>query len=135
MRFISRQLLYLAVGAAALAGISGVVWAQAYPTRLVRVIVAFPAGGPVDMTARLMGQWLSERLGQPFAIENRPGAGGNIGTEAVVKAPPDGYTLLVCGPVNTINTTLYDKLNFNFTTDIAPVASIARAVSLGRRGM
>ena len=126
MRFNYRRFLIMATGALTLSGISGFAWAQHYPTRLVRVIVGFPPGGPVDITARLMSQWLSEQLGQPFTVENRPGAGGNIGTEAVVKASPDGYTLLLCGPVNTINTTLYDKLHFNFTLDIAPVASIAR---------
>lgn len=126
MQFVCRHFLILGAGTLALAAASGFVWTQPYPTRLVRVIVGFPPGGPVDITARLMSQWLSERLGQPFTVENRPGAGGNIGTEAVVKAPPDGYTLLLCGPVNTINTTLYDKLSFNFTVDIAPVASIAR---------
>ena len=101
-------------------------WAQTYPTRPVRIIVGFAAGSAVDILARLMGQWLSERLGQPFVIENRPGAGSNIATEAVVRAPPDGYTLLLVSPPNAINATLYDKLNFNFIRDIAPVASITR---------
>ncbi len=100
--------------------------AQAYPARPVRIVVGFAPGGPADILARLMGQWLSERLGQPFVIENRPGGGGNIGTEAVVKAPPDGYTLLLATTANTINATLYDKLNFNFISDIAPVAVISR---------
>ena len=99
-------------------------WAQAYPSRPVRVIVPFAAGGGVDIIARLMGQWLSERLGQPFVIENRPGAGGNIGTEAVVRAPADGYTLLLVTAANAINATFYEKLNFNFVRDIAPVAGI-----------
>jgi tripartite-type tricarboxylate transporter receptor subunit TctC len=90
------------------------------------VIVPFAAGGQADIHARLIGQWLSERLGQPFVIENRPGAAGNIGTEAVVKSPPDGYTLLLASTTNTINATLYDKLNFNFIRDIAPVATISR---------
>ena len=90
----------------------------------MRLIVALPPGGAADIVARLMGQWLSERLGQPFVIENRPGAGGNVATEAVVRAPPDGYTLLLVGTINAINVTLYDKLNFNFIRDIAPVASI-----------
>jgi tripartite-type tricarboxylate transporter receptor subunit TctC len=102
-------------------------WAQAYPTRPVRWIVGFPPGGATDITARLMGQWLTERLGQPIVIENRPGANGNIGTEAVVNARPDGHTLLLVAANNAISTTLYDKLNFNFIRDIAPVASIARA--------
>ena len=105
---------------------SRVAWAQAYPTRPVRIIVGFAAGGATDIVARLMGQWLSERLGQQFVIENRPGAGSNIATEAVVRAPPDGYTLLLVASANAINATLYDKLNFNFIRDIAPVASIIR---------
>ena len=102
-------------------------WAQAYPTRPVRIIVGFPPGGGTDVTARLMGQWLSERLGQPFIIENRVGAAGNIATEAVVRAPADGYTLLLFPQSSSaINAALYDKLNFNFIRDIAPVASINR---------
>jgi len=101
--------------------------AQAYPARPVRVIVGGAAGGPPDIIARLMGQWLSERLGQPFVIENRPGAGGNLGTEAVVHAAPDGYTLLLVATPNAINATLYEKLNFNFIRDIAPVTSINRS--------
>src|SRR5262245_45034697 len=118
-----RNFLHLAAGAV-LPGVSRVAWAQAYPARPVRVIVPFAAGGGVDIIARLMGQWLSERLGQPFVIENRPGAGGNIGTEAVVRAPADGYTLLLITAANAINTTLYEKLSFNFVRDIAPVAGI-----------
>jgi tripartite-type tricarboxylate transporter receptor subunit TctC len=100
--------------------------AQTYPTKPVRVVVGFPAGGPADILARLMGQWFSEQLGQPFVIENRPGAGTNIGTEVVVRAPPDGYTLLWVTSVNTTNATLYDRLNFNFIRDIAPVAGFVR---------
>jgi tripartite-type tricarboxylate transporter receptor subunit TctC len=106
--------------------VSQIARAETYPTRPVRLIVGFPAGGTDDITARLMGQRLSERLGQPFVIENRPGANTNLATEAVVRAPADGYTLLLVGPSNAINATVYDKLNFNFIRDIAPVASIAR---------
>jgi tripartite-type tricarboxylate transporter receptor subunit TctC len=119
-----RQFLHLAVAAAALPAISRVAWAQAYPSRPVRIIVPFPAGQATDTIARLMGQSLSERLGRAFVIENRTGAGGNIGTEAVVNASPDGYTLLLNGLSSVINTTLYRKLNFNFIRDLAPVASI-----------
>jgi len=126
MKLPRRRFLHLAAGIAALPAGSRIARAQAYPTRPVRIIVGFAAGGPADILARLMGQWLSERLGQPFVIENRPGGGGNIGTEAVVKAPPDGYTLLLATTANTINATLYDKLNFNFISDIAPVAVISR---------
>jgi tripartite-type tricarboxylate transporter receptor subunit TctC len=122
-----RNFLHLAAGAAALPAISRVARAQAYPTRPVRIIVPFAAAGAFDIMARLIGQWLSERLGQPFVIENRPGAGTNIGTETVVKAPPDGYTLLLAGTPNAINATLYEKLNFNFIRDIASVAGISRA--------
>src|SRR5262245_19392970 len=107
-----RQFLHLAAGAATLSAISRVARAQAYPSRPVRMVAPFTAGGPADILARLIGQWLSQRLGQPFVIENRPGAAGNIGTEAVVKSPPDGYTLLLASTPNTINATLYDKLNF-----------------------
>jgi tripartite-type tricarboxylate transporter receptor subunit TctC len=121
-----RQFLHLATVAVALPAVSSIATAQAYPSRPVRVIVGFPAGGAADIAARLVGQYLSERLGQPFVIENRPGAGGNIGTEAVVRAPPDGYTLLLITPPQAINASLYDKLNFNFHRDIAPVASIYR---------
>jgi tripartite-type tricarboxylate transporter receptor subunit TctC len=121
-----RQFLHLAAGAAALPTVSRIAWSQAYPTRPVRVVVGFAAGGPTDIVARLMGQWLSERSGQQFVIENRPGAGSNIATEVVVRAPPDGYTLLIFDASPAINATLYDKLSFNFIHDIAPVASIVR---------
>jgi tripartite-type tricarboxylate transporter receptor subunit TctC len=120
------RFLHLAARAAAVPAVSCVAWAQTYPTRPVHIIVAFSAGGGLDIVARLTGQWLSERLGRAFVIENRPGAGGNIGTEAVVRAPTDGYTLLLVAPPNAINATLYDKLSFNFIRDIAPVASIIR---------
>jgi tripartite-type tricarboxylate transporter receptor subunit TctC len=122
-----RKFLHLAAGAAALPLLSRIARAQAYPSRPVRIIVPFAAAGAFDIMARLIGQWLSERLGQPFVIENRPGAGTNIGTETVVKAPPDGYTLLLAGTPNAINATLYEKLNFNFIRDIASVAGISRA--------
>jgi tripartite-type tricarboxylate transporter receptor subunit TctC len=121
-----RKFLHLAAGAAALPAVSRVAWAQAYPSRPVRIIVPFAPGGGADIVARLMGQWLSERLGQPFVIENRPGAGSNIGVEAVVNAPADGYTLLLASSSNAINATLYDKLNFNFLRDVAPVGGIIR---------
>jgi tripartite-type tricarboxylate transporter receptor subunit TctC len=124
MKLPRRNFLHLAAGAAALPAASRIASAQAYPTRPVRLIVTVAAGGGADIVARLIGQWLSERLGQPFLIENRPGGGGNIGTEAVVRAPVDGYALLLCGPMNATNATLYEKLNFNFIRDIAPVAGI-----------
>jgi tripartite-type tricarboxylate transporter receptor subunit TctC len=130
MKLPRRKFLHLAAGAAALPPVSRIAWAQTYPTRPVRLITGFPAGGPTDVLARLMGQSLSERLGQPFVIENRPGAGGNIGTETVVRASPDGHTLLLVGAANAINTTLYAKLNFDFLRDIAPVASISREASV-----
>jgi tripartite-type tricarboxylate transporter receptor subunit TctC len=126
MKLPRRSFLHLAAGAAALPAVSRFAWAQTYPTRPVRIIVGFAAGGPNDILARLVGQWLSERFGQPFVIENRPGAGSNIATEAVVRAPPDGYSLLLVGTPNAINATLYDNLNFNFIRDIAPVASFIR---------
>src|SRR5437870_5600841 len=119
-----RQFLQLAAGAAALPAVARFARAQAYPSRPVRLIVGYPPGGGSDILARLVGQWLSEHLGRPFVIDNRPGAGTNIGTEAVVRAPPDGYTLLLVNVVNAINATLYDKLNYNFIRDIAPVAGI-----------
>src|SRR5262247_2912265 len=126
MKLPRRNFLHLAAGAAALPALSRIAWAQAYPTRPVRIIVAFAPAGSSDIVARLMGQWLSERLGQPFVIENRPGAGGNIGTEAVVRASPDGYTLLIVSSSNAINATLYDKLNFVFLRDLTQVAGIIR---------
>jgi len=119
-----RTFLHLAAGAAALPASPRIAWAQAYPTRPVRIIVPFPAGQATDTIARLVGQSLSERLGQSFVIENRTGAGGNIGAESVVRATPDGYTLLLVGVSNAVNATLYKKLNFNFIREIAPVASI-----------
>jgi tripartite-type tricarboxylate transporter receptor subunit TctC len=126
MKLPRRQFLHLAAGAAALPAVSPIARAQAYPTRPVRMIVGFAPAGPSDIVARLIGQWLSERLGQQFVIDNRPGAGGNIGTEAVVRSPADGYTLLLAATANTINATLYDKLNFVFLRDIAPVAGVLR---------
>jgi tripartite-type tricarboxylate transporter receptor subunit TctC len=120
-----RQFLHLAAGAAALLAVSRIAKAQAYPTRPVRIIVGFPPGGSADILARLVGQWLSDRLGQPFIVENRVGASNNIATEAVARAPADGYTLLLITAANAINATLYQRLNFNFIRDIAPVADIA----------
>jgi len=121
-----RQFLHLAVGAAALPAVSRITWAQAYPTRPVRIVAPTAPGGGPDILARLIGPWLSGRLGQQFVVENRPGGGSNIGTEAVVRAPPDGYTLLMVSTIQAINATLYSKLNFNFLRDIAPVAGIIR---------
>jgi tripartite-type tricarboxylate transporter receptor subunit TctC len=126
MKLPRRQFLRLAAGVAALPAVSRPALAQDYPTRPVRLVVGFAPGQAIDITTRMIGQWLSERLGQQFIVENRPGAGGNIGTEAVVRAPPDGYMLLAIGSNNMINATLYEKLNFNFIRDIAPVASVAR---------
>ena len=124
MKLPRRKFLHLAAGAAALPAASRIARAQAYPSRPVRIVVPFAAGGATDIIARLIGQWLSERLGQQFVIENRPGAGSNIGTEVVVNAPPDGYTLLLVGASSAINATLYEKLSFNFLRDIAPVSGI-----------
>ena len=126
MKLTRRNFLHLTVGAAVLSAVSRVARAQGYPSRPVRIIVGFAPGQAIDIVTRIIGQWLSERLGQQFIVENRPGAGGNIGTEAVVRAPPDGYMLLAIGSNNMINATLYEKLNFNFIRDIAPVASVAR---------
>ena len=131
MMFQRRRFLQMAVGAAALPAVSRVAGAQTYPTRPVRWIVGYPPAGASDIAARLIGQWLSDRLGQPFVLENRPGASGNIGTEAVVNAPPDGYTLLLVNAGNAINATLYDKLKYNLIRDIAPVAG--RACPSARR--
>jgi tripartite-type tricarboxylate transporter receptor subunit TctC len=126
MKLPRRTFLHLAAGAAALPAVSLIARAQAYPSRPVRIVVPFAAGGNVDLFARLIGQWLSERLRQPFVIENRPGAGTTIGTEAVVRAAPDGYTLLMASTAATINATIYEKLSFNFVRDIAPVAAVVR---------
>ena len=126
MTVTRRRLLQLAVGIATLPAAALTARAETYPARPIRVIVPQAAGGAADISARLIGQWLGERLGQPCTIENRPGAGGNIGTEAVVTSDPDGYTLLLAGSFNAINATLYEKLNFNFIRDVAPVAGIMR---------
>jgi tripartite-type tricarboxylate transporter receptor subunit TctC len=126
MKLSRREFLHLVAAGAALPTLPRTAHAQAYPTRPVRLISGFPAGGPNDLVARLIGQWLSERLGQPFIIENRPGAGGNIATDVVVQSPPDGYTLLMVATPNAINATLYERLKFNFIRDIAPVAAIAQ---------
>ena len=126
MKLPRRRVLHFAAGAAAFSAASRVARAQTYPARPVRLIVGFGAGSGSDITARLIGQWLSERLGQPFIIENRPGAGGNVGADAVAHAPADGYTLLLVVAAYALNTALYDHLNFNFIHDIAPVASLVR---------
>jgi tripartite-type tricarboxylate transporter receptor subunit TctC len=128
IRFPRRRFLHLVAGAAALPALPRLASAQAYPSRPVRIVAPFAAGGTGDILARLIGQWLSERLGQPFVVENRPGAGTNVGTEVVVHAPADGYTLLLVIPPAAINVTLYEKLDFNFIRDIAPVASISRTL-------
>jgi tripartite-type tricarboxylate transporter receptor subunit TctC len=130
MKLPRRQFLHLAAGAAVLPVVSRVAWAQAYPTRPVRIVVGLAAGGPADLVARLIAQWLSERLGQPFLVENRTGAATNIATEAVVRAPADGYTLLFVTAANAINASLYEKLSFNLSRDIVPVASLIRAPSV-----
>jgi tripartite-type tricarboxylate transporter receptor subunit TctC len=121
-----RQLLYLAAGSTALAATAKISWAQTYPTRPVRILVGFTAGGNFDIVARLMGQWLSEQLQQPVIVENRPGASSNLATEAVIRAPADGYTLLLGGTVNAVNATLYENLGFNFIRDVAPVSGVVR---------
>src|SRR6202140_3667800 len=126
MKLPRRRFLQLAAGAAALPAVSRIARAQIYPTRPVRIIVGFAAGGTSDIGARFIGQWLQERLGQPFVIENRPGAATTIATEMAVRASPDGYPLLMVGPSSTINATLYDKLSFVFLRDVAPVASTIR---------
>jgi tripartite-type tricarboxylate transporter receptor subunit TctC len=126
MKLPRRNFLHLATGAAALPAVSRIARAQTYPSRPVRLIVPLAPAGASDILARLIGQWLSERLDQQFVIDNRPGGGGNLGTEAVVRAPADGYTLLLVGGFNAVNATFYDKLNYNFIRDIAPVASIIR---------
>ena len=126
MKLPRRNFLHLAAVTAALPTVSRFACAEAYPTRPVRLIVPIAPAGAADILARLMGQWLSKRLGQPFIIDNRPGAGNNVGTEAVVRAPADGYTLLLCSVVNATNAAIYDKLNFNFIRDIAPVAGVLR---------
>src|SRR5262249_22456611 len=125
-----RQFLHLAAGAAALPAQPRIARAQAYPSRPVRIVVGFAAGGGADITAQLIGQWLSERLGQQIVILKPPGVGGNPATEAVVNAPPDGYTLLLMNAANATNATLSDKLNYNFIRDISPVAGISREASV-----
>ena len=125
---LSRRVLLASIAFSALPAVPGIAEAKTYPTRPVRLIVGFTPGSAPDIVARLMGQWLSERLGQQFLVENRPGAASNIGAEVVVRAPADGYTLLLVGASNAINTTLYDKLSFDFLRDIAPVAGIIREV-------
>jgi tripartite-type tricarboxylate transporter receptor subunit TctC len=126
VKLARRQFLHLAAGATALPAVSRIAWAQTYPARPVRIVVGLTAGSASDIVARLVGQWLSERLGQQFIVENRPGAGTNIAAEAVVRSVPDGYTLLLAASPNAINASLYDKLSFNFIRDIAPVAAISR---------
>jgi tripartite-type tricarboxylate transporter receptor subunit TctC len=125
-----RQFLHLTVGAAAVPALSRIAKAQTYPTRPVRIIVPFAPAGTTDIVARVVAQWLSERLGQQFIVENRPGAGSNIGTEAAINAPADGYTLVVLGPANAINATLYEKIGFNIVRDIAPVAGLTRTANV-----
>jgi len=130
MKLSRRRLHHLTAGALALAAVLGLAWAQAYPERPVRILVGYAPGGGNDIAARLIGQWLSERLGQSFVVENRPGAAGNIATEATVHAPADGYTLLLVSLANATNATLYDKLNYNFIRDIAPIGGIVRVANV-----
>jgi tripartite-type tricarboxylate transporter receptor subunit TctC len=130
LKLLRRTFLHFAAGAAALPAMTRIVNAQAYPSRPVRILAGFPPAGSVDITARLIGQWLSERLGQQFIIENRPGAGANLATEAVAKAPPDGYTLLLTSSTDAWNATLYGNLKFNFIRDIVPVATISRGMGV-----
>jgi tripartite-type tricarboxylate transporter receptor subunit TctC len=130
MKLPRRQFLHVAAGAAALPAMQRIAGAQTYPTKPVRLIVAFAAGGPNDIVARLIGQWLTERMGQPLVVENRPGGGGSVGTEALVRSPPDGHTLLLCSPANTIGASFYEKLSYNFLSDTAPVALVARTAGV-----
>jgi tripartite-type tricarboxylate transporter receptor subunit TctC len=130
MKLPRRKFLHLAAGAAAMPAVSRNARAQPYPSRPVRIVVGFAPGGPADIVARLIAQWLSERLGQPFVVENRTGAGTNIAAEAVVRSPPDGYTLLFVTSANAVNTMLYEKLSFDLSRDIVPVASLFRAPSV-----
>ena len=127
MKLLRRKFLHLAAGAAALPAVSRIAWAQAYPTRPVRIVVAFPPGGANDIHARMIGQWLHEQLGQPFLVENRPGSGGNLGVEAVVRSPADGYTLLILTVAHSVNKSVYEKLSYDLLRDIAPVAALFRA--------
>ena len=127
MKLPRRNFLHLAAGAVALPAVRRIAWALDYPTRPVHLLVGYAAGGPLDTSARLIAQWLSEHLGQPFIVENRPGAGSNLATEMVVRAPPDGYTLLEVSASNAWNATIYDNLNFNFIHDIVPIAGVRRA--------
>jgi tripartite-type tricarboxylate transporter receptor subunit TctC len=122
-----RQFLHLAAGAVALPSVSRFAWAQAYPTRAVRIVVGFAPGGTTDIVARLLAQWLSERLGQHFIVENRPGANASIATESVVRASADGYTLLMCVPEHTLNASLYEKLSYNFIRDMSMIGSLIRS--------
>src|SRR2546423_13847877 len=126
MTFPRRQFLRLAGAALALPAVSRIARAQAYPSRQIRLIIGYPPGGSADITARLMAQWLTERLGQSVIVESRPGGGTNIATEAVINAPPDGYTLLLVAPANAINATLYEKLNHNFLRDVMPITGLIR---------